>query len=157
MYGQAVIQSIRFPKEENVHFFINNVVSTLGQSFSATKTGLVYSISITLDKIFSSQNFNKQVNLWLEANPDPGEILEGAPHQMVATQTGEVVKFTLDRPFPVVKGKVYRMQFGYTSEENTLSYLFKGSLRNPYPNGNIYFHNGMPQMTRDLDFSVIIN
>ncbi len=159
-FGQAIVQSTRFPKEQKVHFFINSVFSTLGQSFTATKTGKISSVSIKLDKDFAPQNFSKQIDFWLDVNPGPGEILEGAPRQLLTlptNQKGEVLTFVLDKSFPVVKGKVYRMQFGYTSEENTLSYLFRGSLENPYPNGEVYFHNGMPQMTRDLDFSLNIN
>lgn len=159
-FGQAVIQSTRFPEEQKVHFFINTVFSTLGQSFTATRTGNISSISITLDKKFSPKNFNQQVDFWVAKNPAPGNILNGTPSQTViipANQVGDVLTFNLEEPFPVVKGKVYRMQFGYTSTENKISYLFRGSLKNPYPNGQVYFHNGMPQVTRDLDFSVAIN
>ena len=159
-YGQAVIQSTRFPEEKKAHFFINNVFSTLGQSFKATRTGHISSISITLDKGFSPKDFNKQIDFWLDANPSKGAILKGVPRQIVTIPTNTtdgVLTLTLDKPFPVVKGKNYRMQFGFISEENTLSYLFSGSLKNPYPDGEVYFHNGMPQHTRDLDFSVAIN
>lgn len=157
--GQAVIQSTRFPKEQSVHFFINNTSLTLGQSFTANKTGHISSISIAMDKRFSTKNFRKQVNFWLDLNPGPGEILKGAPRQILTLMNivDGMITFTLDKPFPVVEGKVYRMQFGYISELNSLSYLFRGSLKNPYPKGEVYFHNGVPQMTRDLDFLMSIN
>jgi len=160
MYGQDVIQSTRFPEEQKVNFFINKAFSTLGQSFTATQTGTISSISITLDKGFEPKDFNKQVDLWLGENPNPGDILQGNPRQIISlpnhTANG-VLTLILDTPFPVKKGKVYRMQFGHVSETNTLSYLFRGAIKNPYPNGHVYFHNGMPQFARDLDFSVAIN
>jgi len=160
MYGQDVIQSTRFPEEQKAKFFINKVFSTLGQSFTATQTGAISSISITLDKNFKPKDFNKQVDLWLGENPNPGAILTGNSRQIISSSDNiedGVLTLILDTPFPVKKGKVYRMQFGHVSETNSLSYLFKGSIKNPYPNGHVYFHNGMPQVTRDLDFSVAIN
>ncbi len=159
-YGQDIIQSTRFPKEQAVNFFINKTFSTIGQSFTATQTGKITSITITLDEKFGPKDFNKQVDLWLGVNPDSGDILTGTPRQVITipnnTKDG-VMTLVLDKPFRVIKGKVYRMQFGHTSATNSLSYLFKGSMKNPYPNGQVYFHNGMPQLTRDLDFSVAIN
>jgi len=127
-YGQTVIQSTRFPEEQKVNFFINNVFSTLGQSFKATKTGHISSISITLDKEFSPQDFSKQIDFWLDVNPKKGDVLKGVPRQIITIPTNTkdgVLTLTLDKPFRVIKGKIYRMQFGFISEENTLSYLFQ--------------------------------
>lgn len=159
-YGQGVIQSTRFPEEKKVSFFINKAFSTLGQSFTATQTGKISSISITLDERLEPKDFNKQVKLWLGKNPSTGDILTGTPLQVVTlsdnTENG-ALKLVLDKPFSVIKGQVYRMQFGHTSANNSLSYLFRGSIKNPYPNGQVYFHNGMPQVSRDLEFAVAIN
>ena len=110
----------------------------------------------------SKQIINKAVklNFWIGNNPVKGKILEGRPYQILnlteKTPKGNMVYFKLDKPFPVVKGKKYRFQFGQHPDSDEGSYFLGGSFKNNYPYGEIYFHDGFSKSNRDLYFSINI-
>lgn len=160
LFGQSIIKPTNISKEAKTHFFVNDAFPTIGQSFMATKSGFISAISIAMDKNISTNKNTKNIKFWLGLNPSTGKILSGVPYQTIDLSVHHndgQLDIVLAEPFWVVKGKIYRMQFGYPKDIGNTTYLFEGSIQDNYPNGAVYFNNGRSRINRDLNFSITVN
>lgn len=146
--------------KKNASFLLNSNFSVLGQTFVANRTGMLTSVSIKLDES-TSINEHSKLHFWLEKGAHDGSIIGGKPYQIVPLTKNEyggsknlTISFT--KPYRVVKGNTYRMQFGVPDANTRSEILLAGSFVNSYPNGALYFYDGSTKKNRDLIFSLSI-